>query len=101
MKGQKNNNKDAEAIAIALMRPTMPFVPPQSSEQQDIQALHRARQRIINHRTVTVCQIRGLLLERDITIGAALTRARRAIPHILEDATNGLNDRMHRIIAEL
>ncbi|WP_418904015.1 hypothetical protein [Phytobacter diazotrophicus] len=39
------------------MQPTMQFVPPKSLEQQDILALHRARQRIVNHRTVTVCQI--------------------------------------------
>ncbi|WP_456405772.1 IS110 family RNA-guided transposase [Thiolapillus sp.] len=101
VKGQKNDSNDAQAIAIALMQPTMQFVPPKSCEQQDIQALHRGRQRIINHRTATVCQIRGLLLDRGITIGSALTRARRAIPLILEDATNGLSDRMRRVVAEL
>lgn len=64
----------------------MQFVPPKISEQQDIQALHRARQRIVNHRTATVCQIRGLLLDRGITIGAVVSRVRRAVPLILEDA---------------
>ncbi len=101
VKGQKNDGNDAQAIAIALMQPTMQFVPPKSCEQQDIQALHRGRQRIVNHRTATVCQIRGLLLDRGIVIGVSLTRARRTIPLILEDATNGLSDRMRRIIAEL
>lgn len=47
------------------MQPTMQFVRPKSPELQDIQALHQARQRILNHRTATVCQIRGLLLDRD------------------------------------
>lgn len=68
------------------MQTTMQFVPPKIPEQQDIQALHRARQRIVNHRTATVCQIRGLLLDRGITIGAVVTRVRRAVPLILEDA---------------
>lgn len=86
---------------MALMQPTMQFVPPKSPEQQDIQALHRARQRIVNHRTATVCQIRGLLLYRGIPIGSAVSRARRAIPLILEDAENGLSSRMRRTIAEL
>jgi hypothetical protein len=36
-------------------------------EQQDIQALHRARQRMVNHRTAVVSQIRGLLLDRGFT----------------------------------
>ena len=79
----------------------MQFVSPKSPEQQDIQALHRARQRIVNHRTATVCQIRGLLLDRGIPIGSAVSRARRAIPLILEDAENGLSSRMRRTIAEL
>lgn len=68
VRGQKNDGNDAQAIAVALMQPTMQFVPPKSPEQQDIQALHRARQRIVNHRTATVCQIRGLLLDRGITV---------------------------------
>lgn len=101
VRGHKNNGNDAQAIAVALMQPTMQFVPPKSPEQQDIQALHRARQRIVNHRTATVCQIRGLLLDRGITIGAAVSRVCRAAPLILEDAENGLSDRMRRTIAEL
>lgn len=63
--------------------------------------MHRARQRIVNHRTATVCQIRGLLLDRGITIGAAVSRDRRAVPLILEDTENGLSVRMLRTIAEL
>lgn len=55
---------------MALMQPTMQFVPPKSPERQDIEGLHRARQRIVNHRTAIVCQIRELLLDRGITIGA-------------------------------
>lgn len=90
VRGQKNDGNDALAIAIALMQPTMKFVPPKNPEQQDIQALHRARQRIVNHRTATVCQIRGLLLDRGIPMGISVTRARRAIPLVLEDAENGL-----------
>ncbi len=101
VRGQKNDGNDAQAIAVALMQPTMQFVPPKSPEQQDIQALHRARQRIVNHRTATVCQIRGLLLDRGIPIGSAVSRVRRAIPLILEDAENGLSSRMRRTIAEL
>lgn len=99
--GQKNDGNDAQAIAVALMQPTMQFVPPKSPEQQDIQALHRARQRIVNHRTATVCQIRGLLLDRGIPMGLAVSRARRAVPLILEDADNGLSTRMRRTLAEL
>lgn len=57
VRGPKNHGNDGQAIAVALMQPIMQFVPPKSPEQQDNQALHRARQRIVNHRTATVCQI--------------------------------------------
>ncbi|MEY8712281.1 IS110 family transposase [Mangrovibacter phragmitis] len=101
VRGQKNDRNDAQAIGIALMQPTMRFVPPKSPEQQDIQALHRARQRIVNHRTATVCQIRGLLLDRGFTIGAAISRVKRAVPLIIEDVENGLSTRMRKTVAEL
>lgn len=101
VKGQKNDGNDAEAIVIALQQPTMRFVPPRSEEQQDMQSLHRARQRLVNHRTATVCQIRGLLLERGIAIGVSITRLRRAVPEILEDAENGLSYSLRASVHEL
>ena len=101
IQGQKNDSNDAKGIAIASMQPTMKFVPTKSQDQQDIQALHRARQRIVNHRVATVNQIRGLLLDRGIVIGKAVTRLRNAVPLILEDASNGLSIRMRRTVAEL
>ena len=91
VRGQKNDHNDAKAIAISLQQPTMRFVSPRSEEQQDMQSLHRARQRLVNHRTATVFQIRGPLLERGVAIGASITRLRRAVPKILEDADNKLS----------
>ena len=74
---QKNDGNDAEAICTAARQPHIPLVPKKSIEQQDIQALHRARQRMVNHRTAVVSQIRGLLLDRGFAIGKSITRARR------------------------
>jgi transposase len=101
VKRQKNDSNDAEAICIAVQQPQMRFVPAKTVDQQDIQALHRARQRLVNHRTAVVCQMRGLLLDRGIPIGAGITRVRRMIPLILEDAENGLSGMMRETIAEL
>ena len=39
LKGHKNDFRDAEAIAEAVQRPTMRFVPLKSAEQLDLQAL--------------------------------------------------------------
>lgn len=101
VKHQKNDRNDAEAICTAMRQPNMKFVPPKNEEQQDIQALHRARTRLVNHRTALVSQMRGLLLDRGVTIGVSISRARRAIPTILADQANGLTDMTRDIIAEL
>ena len=79
---QKNDGNDAEAICTAGRQPHMPFVPKKSVKQQDIRALHRARQRMVNHRTAVVSQVRGLLLDRGIAIAKSITCARRLIPII-------------------
>jgi transposase len=50
-KGQKNDFRDAEAIAEAAQRPTMRFVATKTTEQLDLQALHRVRERLVSQRT--------------------------------------------------
>jgi transposase len=45
-KGQKNDFRDAEAIAEAVQRPTMKFVATKIADQLDLQALHRVRARL-------------------------------------------------------
>jgi len=101
VKYQKNDRNDAEAICTAMRQPNMKFVPTKNEEQQDIQALHRARSRLVNHRTALISQMRGLLLDRGIAIGVSINRARRAIPEILADQDNDLTDMAREIIAEL
>jgi transposase len=59
LKGQKNDFRDAEAVAEAVQRPTIRFVPPKSVDQLDLQALHRARSRLVRQRTAIVNQIRA------------------------------------------
>lgn len=98
---QKNDGNDAEAICAAARQPHIPFVPKKSVEQQDIQALHRARQRMVNHRTAVVSQIRGLLLDRGFAIAKSITRARRLIPDILADFDNELTPMARDAIGEL
>ena len=98
---QKNHGNDAEAICTAARQPHIHFVPKKSIEQQDIQALHRARQRMVNHRTAVVSQIRGLLLDRGFAFAKSITRAQRIIPEILADHNNELTATARQTIAEL
>lgn len=47
VKVHKTDDRDAEAIAEAATRPTMSVVAVKTAEQLDLQALHRARERLI------------------------------------------------------
>ena len=63
VKSNKNDMRDTEAIAEAVTRPTMHFVPPKEVDQQDIQALHRVRERLIGARTAWIKAVHGLMHE--------------------------------------
>ncbi len=101
VKGNKNDYNDAEAIAEAAQRPTMRFVPIKSVEQQDIQNLHRQRERIKKARTALVNQVRGLLAEYGIVINKGVAAVRKGLPELLEDAENGLTMRSRELFADL
>ena len=60
VKTNKSDYIDAEAIAEAVGRPTMRFVPIKTDDQLDLQSLHRVRERWVMRRTAAVNQIRGL-----------------------------------------
>ena len=65
-RGQKNNFRDAEAIAEAVQRPTMKFVVTKTPDQLDLQALHQVRERLVSQRTGVINQIRAFLLDRGV-----------------------------------
>src|SRR5665213_1030660 len=85
VKTNKSDYIDAEAIAEAVARPTMRFVPIKTDDQLDMQSLHRVRERWVMRRTAVVNQIRGLLLERGITLPKGRRYVDRALPEILVD----------------
>ena len=70
-KGQKNDFRDAEAIAEAVQRPTMKFVATKTADQLDLQALHRVRDRLLGQRIGVINQIRAFLLARGIAVARA------------------------------
>jgi transposase len=76
VKSPKHDSRDAEAICEAVTRPTMRFVPIKRVEQQDLQALHRVRERLIKARTVLVTEIRGLLSEYGMILPQSLAKFR-------------------------
>ena len=101
LKGHKNDYRDAEAIAEAVLRPTMRFVRIKTPEQMDLLALHRVRSRLVSRRTGVINQIRGFLLERGIAVRQGPGALRRALPDILSSSGDRLSPRMIRIIEDL
>lgn len=101
LKGQKNDGNDAQAICIAVQQPHMRFVPKKSIIQQDIQGLHRARQRLVNHRVALISQMRGLLLERGVAIAKSASIAQRTIPEIINNPRIDITELTRDIIGTL
>ncbi len=85
VKSQKNDDLDAEAIAEAATRPTMRFVPVKSQDQSDIQALHRARERLVSERTALINHLRALLLERGIVVPQGRRKLEAALETFADD----------------
>jgi transposase len=100
-KGQKNDFRDAEAIAEAVQRPTMKFVATKTTDQLDLQAMHRVRERFVSQRTGITNQIRAFMLERGIAVRQGLRFLRAALPAILASRSDVLSPRMLRLIEEL
>ena len=101
VKTNKSDYIDAEAIAEAVGRPTMRFVPIKSDDQLDLQSLHRVRERWVMRRTAVINQIRGLLLERGITLRKGRRYVEAALPGILEDAEAKLSGALRLLLAQL
>ena len=102
VKSQKNDDRDAEAIAEAATRPTMRFVPLKAEAQLDAQALHRARERLVGERTALINQLRALLLER----GIILPQRRRALLAWLDEpvddgAADPLSPRVRVLVEDM
>ena len=100
-KGQKNDFRDAEAIAEAVQRPTMKFVATKTADQLDLQALHRVRERLVSQRTGIINQIRAFLLERGIAVRQGQRFLRAELPHVLATPADGLSPRMVHVIEDL
>ena len=101
VKTNKSDFIDAEAIAEAVARPTMRFVPIKTDDQLDLQSLHRVRERWVMRRTAVINQIRGLLLERGITVRKGRCHLDAVLPGILEDATTELSGAVRLLLAQL
>jgi transposase len=102
VKAQKNDERDAEAIAEAATRPTMRFVELKSQEQLDMQTLHRARDRLVGERTALINQVRAILLERGIVFPQGRGKLERDLAILLDENQGaGLSPRVAKLIRDM
>src|SRR5512142_1019819 len=101
VKSNKNDYLDAEAIAEAVERANMRFVPIKTDDQLELQALHRVRDRFVSRRTAVINQVRAFLLERGITFRKGPATLRKQLPEILENADAPLSPRIRSLLATM
>jgi transposase len=101
VKSNKNDTIDAEAIAEAATRLTMRFTQVRSTEQVDLQALHRMRDQLVTSRTRFINQARAFCIEYGIAIRQGAGLFRRDLPLILDDETNDLTPAMRRMLRQI
>lgn len=98
VRGNKSDHNDAVAIAEAAQRPNLKSVPIKTIEQQDIQCLHRIRERLVSQRTALMNQARGLLAE----YGVISPQGHRAFVRSLHEISAADEQRISTVIkAEL
>src|SRR6266446_4629547 len=90
VKSHTNDRRDAEAIAEAVTRPTRRFVPIKDVDQQDIQALHRVRARLIGERTALINAGHGLMHAYGIVMPKGVSKFRQAVVEKLESEKDTL-----------
>ena len=101
VKFHKTDYQNTEAIAEAATRPTMSFMTLKRPEQLDLQALHRARERLLQNRTRLVNQARGFLMERGIRIGTGRYIFQRELRRLLEDDVSSPMPSMIRLLSDM
>lgn len=101
VKSNKNDFIDAEAIAEAVQKANMRFVPIKTQDQLDLQSLHRVRERLMERRTGLINQLRAFLLERGITVRTGVAQLKRKIPELLQFAEQSFSSRIAMILQQL
>ena len=98
VKSNKNDFVDAEAIAEAVERKNMRFVPIKTDDQLDLQAMHRVRDRLVSRRTAVINQMRAFLLERGMVFAKKPAKLKAAMADVLENADDDLTPMMRNLI---
>ncbi len=99
--GNKNDYRDAKAICDLRSEPETLYVPINSEAQQDVQMLHRVRQRLVENRTALMLQIRSLLGEYGLSFPCGATALRKDLLAVFSGEHHGLSSGAMEIFTEI
>jgi transposase len=98
VKSNKNDLIDAAANAEAVIRPSMRFVTPKSTEQVELQTIHRIRDRLVGARTQLINQIGEFCMEFGIAMRQGPGAFKAEFPKVLADDSNDLTPCMRDLL---
>lgn len=97
VKTNKNDTNDAEACCEAVTRPTMRFVAVKSVGQQEMNQIHRVRERLIRARTALSNEARGFLGE----FGIIIPQGNKSLVAKVSEVLIGQTDRLPALSREI
>lgn len=101
VKTNKNDAADAAAIAEVVTRESTNFVAIKETWQQEIQAIHRVRERLVKARTALSNEIRGLLYEFGVVIPRGFKSLFDKIAELLSIENEEISKKMKGILHDL
>ena len=102
VKRNKTDAADAEAIAEALTRPTMRFVPVKTVDQQSMLMLHRVRELLVRQRTMLATALRAHLAEFGIIAPQGIHRIEKLAAQVHDPAVPPpARDALKLLVAQL
>lgn len=99
--GNKNDTRDAQAIAEIRARASTKYVPINTEANQDLQMLHRARQGLMQERKALICRLRAFAHEYGQVFPAGVAKFRQGFRAWLNGADHGLSGMALETLREL
>lgn len=101
VKSNRDDAVDAEAIVEAASRPNMRYVPVKEPWRQELQCLHRVRQRLVKAKTALTNEIRGTLFEFGVTIARGDYSLEKKIRELLSVENDLISTTLKTLLQDL